>query len=426
MPIDPALLAALESAVRGDPTSVPLRLHLAGLLLDAGRSREALEHYSAAVGLAPGNVAALRGAAAASDSEGETERAAAYRNLVQAIEGAHASSPEPDPDDEPASPRAAAQGGDRGPGAGPRLRVLRGGADAEVPDDLAQEIPDVTLADVGGMADAKRRLEITFLAPLRNPELRRTYGKSLRGGILLYGPPGCGKTFLARALAGEIGARFYSVGIPDVMSPWQGESEKQLHETFETARRSRPSVLFFDEIDALGHKRSQMRGSVGGRNVVNVLLAELDGVGQDNADVFVLAATNHPWDVDTALRRPGRFDRMVLVLPPDAPAREAILRTHTRDRPTEDLDLSWIASRTEEFSGADLAHLCDSATELALEQAVRTGKTRPITTADFKRALKDIRPSVRAWFDTARNFAMFANEGGMYDELVAHIKSKGY
>lgn len=394
MAIDPVVLATLENAVRADPGSMPLRLHLAGLLLGEGRAREALEHYTEAARRAPGNAEALRGIAEAS----------------AALEGKAGGSASPA---EPGGPRE-------------RWRVLRGGPDAEVPDDLVDDAPTVTLEDVGGMHEVKRRLELAFLAPMRNPELRRSYGKSLRGGVLLYGPPGCGKTFLARALAGEIGARFYSVGIPDVMSPWQGESERHLHEVFQTARRNTPSVVFFDEVDALGHKRSQMRGNVGGRNVVNVLLAELDGMGTENDGVFVLAATNHPWDVDTALRRPGRLGRAVLVLPPDAEARQAILRFHLRERPAEDVDVPWIAGRTEEFSGADLAHLCESATELALEAAVRSGRTEPITTAHFKRALKDNRPSTRAWFDTARNYAMFANEGGMYDELVAYIKLKGY
>src|SRR5206468_9093310 len=163
------------------------------------------------------------------------------------------------------------------------------------------EVSTVRLADVGGMTEVKQRLELAFLGPLRNPQLRAMYGKSLRGGLLLYGPPGCGKTFLARAVAGEMQARFLALSIVDVLNMWLGNSEKNLHEVFEAARRNAPCVLFFDEIDALGQKRSQLRQHAG-RNVVNQLLAELDGVGDNNEGVFVLAATNHPWDVDTALR----------------------------------------------------------------------------------------------------------------------------
>jgi SpoVK/Ycf46/Vps4 family AAA+-type ATPase len=158
--------------------------------------------------------------------------------------------------------------------------------------------------------------------------------------------------------------------------------------------------------------------------VINQLLSELDGADGDNDGVFVIAASNHPWDVDVALRRPGRLDRTILVLPPDAPAREAIVGLHMRSRPTERLDIPWIASRTEDFSGADIVHLCDSAIELALEDSLTTGMARPIRQDDFKRALKEVRPSVRPWLDTARNYALFSNEGGVYDDLLAYLRAR--
>jgi SpoVK/Ycf46/Vps4 family AAA+-type ATPase len=219
-----------------------------------------------------------------------------------------------------------------------------------------------------------------------------------------------------------MGARFVSIGLSDVLDMYIGQSERNLHEIFETARRNAPCVLFFDEIDALGRKRSQMRNSAG-REVVNQLLAELDNVNADNRGVFVLAATNHPWDVDSALRRPGRLDRTLLVLPPDGPARESIMRFHMSERPVEGVDVSWLAGKTEGYSGADLAYLCESAAELAMEDSMATGKPRPLSQADFKSALKDLKPSTRPWFETARNYAMFANEGGTYDELLDHLRT---
>lgn len=185
-------------------------------------------------------------------------------------------------------------------------------------DAWAFENVTSTLADVGGMQSVKDRLTMAFLAPLRNPEIRKLYGKSLNGGLLLYGPPGCGKTYIARALAGELGAAFMNIKISDVMARYFGESEANLHELFETARANAPVVFFLDEIDAIGMRRADM-GYSGMRSVTNQLLMELDGIGSDNEGVFVLAATNTPWDVDPALRRPGRFDRSVAVLPPDGP-----------------------------------------------------------------------------------------------------------
>ncbi|MBA3339579.1 MAG: ATP-binding protein, partial [Geodermatophilaceae bacterium] len=276
---------------------------------------------------------------------------------------------------------------------------------------------------VGGMQQVKQRLDIAFLAPMKNPELSRLYGKSLRGGLLLYGPPGCGKTFIARAVAGELGANFVSVGISEVLDMYIGNSERNLHDLFVQARRKSPCVLFLDEIDALGQRRSRTFNT-GLRSTVNQLLTELDDVHASNDGVFVLAATNQPWDVDPALRRPGRFDRTVLVLPPDATAREAILRYHLQERPVEEIKLGTLATRTDGYSGADLAHVCETAAERALLDSLKSGTVRRIGMADLDAALAEVRPSTGPWFDSARNVAMFANEGGAYDELVAYLKSR--
>ena len=297
-----------------------------------------------------------------------------------------------------------------------------------VPDDdplsaYDVEIPTARLSDVGGMNDVKRRLDIAFLTPMRNPALREAYGKSLRGGLLLYGPPGCGKTFIARALAGELGARFASVSLADVLDMYIGTSERNVHSLFEAARRAAPCVLFLDELDALGLKRSHLRGGAQ-RGSVNQLLTELDGIGSDNDGVFVLAATNAPWDIDPALRRPGRLDRMLLVLPPDAPARDAILRGQLARRPVAGVDVVKLVKQTEDFSGADLAHLVETATEYALEASSRSGQVQPVTMRELGAALKEVRPSTGAWFGAARNVAEFGNDHGDYDELLAYLKRR--
>jgi AAA+ superfamily predicted ATPase len=437
MSVDPLVLTSIRTLVESDPANLPMKRHLAELLLAAGDAQDAQRHIADVLAEEPANVAALDVAARVADALGAASRANAYRRLQRSLEsGTPPSAPtapvESPPDssstgalstsEAPSFP-ALAEGDHRDKPERVGLRLVEGNRPADVVPDPEPPEPVVTLKDVAGMESVKRRLNLAFLAPLRNPELRRSFGKSLRGGLLLYGPPGCGKTFIARATAGELGAKFMPVGISDVLSMWLGESEQQLKGYFEAARRQAPSVLFFDEVDALGRKRSLLRHSAGA-GVVSQFLAELDGLQGDNKGVFVLGATNHPWDVDSALRRPGRFDRMLLVLPPDHTAREEILRAHCRDRPmTADVDFAWLAAHTEDYSGADVAHLCDSAAELALEQSL-DGTIRPIAPAHFKRALKDIRPSIRSWLETAKNHALFANDGGVYDDLLEYLKAR--
>jgi SpoVK/Ycf46/Vps4 family AAA+-type ATPase len=205
---------------------------------------------------------------------------------------------------------------------------------------------------------------------------------------------------------------------------WLGESERKLHEIFENARRRAPTLVFIDEVDALGQRRTNLKHSAG-RNVVNQLLAELDGVGNRNEGVFFLAATNHPWDLDTALRRPGRFDRLLFVPPPDAKARAEILALKLRERPTTKIDVARIAKATAGFSGADLAALVDAALDLAIEKSVAGGREVPVDDSLLHAALRDMRPSTRAWFETARNYAVYANEGGTYDDLLEHLRAEG-
>ena len=386
------VIAALETAVAADPTNVALRVHLAGLLVMNGDATRALEHAQAALAISPTDTEALAAARDAAQALGDSKRAAAYAQLLGAEPIAVPEGPEPDDEEE------------------------------DLVEALDDHEPPVTLADVGGLEEVKARLDAAFLAPLRNPELRRFYGKSLRGGLLMYGPPGCGKTFLARAVAGELGAAFFSIGLNDVLDMYLGESERRLHDAFQAARRAAPCVLFLDELDAIGQKRSQQRQS-GGRNVVNQLLAELDGAQADNEGVFVLAATNHPWDVDTALRRPGRLDRTLLVLPPDRPAREAILRGALAERPVGPVDIGKLAGRTDGYSGADLVHLVEVASEAALQESIRTGEMKPISERQLDEARGQVNPSTRAWFSVAHNYALYAGDGGQYDDLLAYIRA---
>jgi SpoVK/Ycf46/Vps4 family AAA+-type ATPase len=393
-----ALITSLERAVAAAPDDLALRVHLAGLLLDAGRAAEAMPHAATVLAHDPGNAAA--------------------RDLMARALGP-TTAPPPTADPATAEFDWGRAEDDLGGTVEPMFAESAPGSSEVSAHDV--EGSRITLADVGGLAEVKKRLNAAFLAPLRNERLRTTFRKSLRGGLLLYGPPGCGKTFIARALAGELGAGFMTVSLADVLDMYVGNSEKNVQELFETARANAPCVLFLDEVDAIGQKRSRMTSTTM-RSTVNQLLLELDSVAGSNDGVFVLAATNHPWDVDPALRRPGRLDRTLLVLPPDLEARRAIWETHLKERPIAGIDVGRLARATDGYTGADIAHVCESAAEVALLASAESGTVRMISQSDVETALRDVRPSVGPWFETARNVALFANEDGTYDELLAFLR----
>lgn len=415
MAVDPSVITALEAALASAPESVGVRLHLAELLLESGAAADAMQHCAAVLAHEPDNAAALALAARAADEAGDADRAGRYRRLHDALVDPLPQGTAPE---EPPAAAIAEPAGELG---------VQDDVDAFLDDVLGRGddvgAQTVMLADVGGLDAVKLQLQTSFLGPMRNPELRRMYGTSLRGGLLLYGPPGCGKTFLARAVAGELGAHFFAIGLHESLDMWLGQSERNLHALFETARRRTPCVLFLDEVDALGQRRSQLSHSAG-RNVVVQLLTELDSARNDNEGLFVLGATNQPWDVDPALRRPGRFDRMLLVLPPDEAARRVILQYHLRNRPLGAVDVGRLAKRTDGYSGADLRLVCDAAAEAALAASVATGSARPIETRDLERALQQAAASTRPWFEVAKNYALFANDGGTYDELLGYMRSR--
>lgn len=290
---------------------------------------------------------------------------------------------------------------------------------------LQPETERVGFSDVGGLEEVKQQIRRRIITPFQKPSLFERFRRKAGGGILLYGPPGCGKTLLARATAGECGAKFFNIAIDDVLDMWMGESERKLHALFEQARRSAPAVMFFDEIEALGGKREYSREATTAK-LVSQFLAELDGFAQNNQGVLILGATNVPWAVDPAFRRPGRFDRVLFVPPPDQQAREDILRGLLRDRPQAgSIDLAGLARVTSTFSGADLRHLVDTAADEAIDASLEAGEERPLSTEHLKAALAQVRPTTLEWLTTARNYARYANEGGQYDEVLAFIRQHG-
>lgn len=446
------VVASLREALQVSPTNLPLHKHLATVLMSASRFAEAERAYLDALAIAPRNSDFKLGLAQAYLQQGKVSAAlVVVEDVLAHDEGAtsakifyarlllrdnqpdrarffYREALDQDPnlaDAELARELGVEPGSDENQDdwevtSDGRMRQRAG--EGPVSDfDVTLERPEIKFADVGGMEPVKQEIRLKIILPLQHPEMFQAYGRKTGGGILMYGPPGCGKTYLARATAGEVQASFIVVGINDILDMWIGNSEKNLHAIFAKARRSRPCVLFFDEVDALGASRADMRQS-GGRHLINQFLAELDGVQASNEGVLILAATNAPWHLDTAFRRPGRFDRVLFVPPPDAVSRAEILRLLIAGKPSEGVDFDQVARKTDEFSGADLQAVVDRAVEAKLQVALQTGKLEPLRTKDLLTAASSSKPTTREWFSSARNYALYSNQGGAYDEILKYLK----
>jgi AAA+ superfamily predicted ATPase len=279
--------------------------------------------------------------------------------------------------------------------------------------------------DVGGLDEVKKQITRKIVTPFRKPSLFAKYRRKAGGGVLLFGPPGCGKTLLARATAGECEARFVNVPVVDVVDKYMGEAERKLAAIFADARRDTPTVLFFDELEALAGSRSG-HANQSHVSLVSTFLTEMDGFAHNNEGVLILAATNMPWGVDSAFRRPGRFDRVQFVPPPDRAARAEILKLHLAGRPlAEDCDPAAMAAKTAGFSGADLENLVNTAVDLAIEETLASGSESPVAQRHLIEALAEVRPTTLEWLTTARNYAKYSNAGGQYDDVAAFLKANG-
>lgn len=444
------IIRTLREALALSPDNVPLRQHLAESLLTQGLLDEAAIEFREALARSPDQVPLKLGLARCfylqgKDSAalvivedltksnqlppdgsvlyarlllraGEVQRAVLqYREAIQI---------DPDVGDEDLAARLGVGEPETSEVSEGRVRApsSASGASPEM-HEKNTERPKTTFADVGGMETLKEEIRLKIIYPLQHVEMYKAYGKAMGGGILMYGPPGCGKTHLARATAGEIQAGFLAVGIDDVLDMWLGNSERNMHQLFEHARRNAPFVLFFDEVDALGARRTDMQQS-SSRHLINQFLSELDGVSSSNEGVLVLAATNAPWHVDPAFRRPGRFDRVLFVPPPDAVAREDILRLLCRGKPVSDIDYRHAAKKTDGFSGADLKAVVDVAVEAKLAEAMKSGVPKPLGTKDLTTAASRLKSTTKEWFATARNYALYSNQGGTYDDVLDYLGIK--
>ncbi len=279
---------------------------------------------------------------------------------------------------------------------------------------------NLKFTDVGGLEALKKEAEIKIIKPFKNPELFKRFKKSAGGGILLYGPPGCGKSYFARAIAGECGAHFYNIGIDEILDMYVGESEKNIRSLFETLRNNKPAVLFIDEIDALGRKRELLKHS-SLSTTINAFLAQMDGVDSDNENILIIGATNAPWDVDSAFKRVGRFDRTLFISPPDKKAKEEIYKLQLKDLPIENIDYHALALLSEKFSGADIRGIVDRASEMVIEEILQSGEDVKITGKLLEDIISNTNATTLEWLEMAKNVTEYANENGIYTDLETYL-----
>ncbi len=405
-------IAALRKAIDSGPDNHLLRLMLAEALAQAGQVEEAVEQYETLLHAGHLPPESLVSAGELALKAGHVDLATRYLDAALragVVEGVAA-----------LQAKLSEKLADAG-----ILRLAQAGSQvspATPAQGYIENYTRVTFADVGGLEAVKKIIHRMIILPFLRPEIYQKYGKQAGGAVMLYGPPGCGKTLLARATAGECNLPFFNIRIENVLDPWFGVSEKNLHEAFAQARAYAPCVVFIDELDAIAYARHKQHGSVG-RALVDQMLQELDSIGADNRDLLILAATNAPWDVDNALLRPGRFDRRIFVPPPDNVARIHILKLMLTGRPTASLDLERLAKSTSLFSGADLRALVEQAIDWVIEETLETGQDLPLAMKHLEATIVEMRPSTIDWLVRARNYVEFSNQDDRYKDLAVFLRT---
>lgn len=298
--------------------------------------------------------------------------------------------------------------------------VIKGGMTSPEKIISIENYKTINFDDVGGLDTLKEAISMKIIKPFTNTNLFSRFKKKIGGGILLYGPPGCGKTFIAQATAGECKAEFIPVHITDILSKYIGESEENISNIFSTARMKKPCVLFFDEIDTIAYNRSQLSSEYM-RPAIDQLLTEIEGIDANTDKLLILGATNMPWDVDTAFKRPGRFDKAIFVSPPDYKARQIIFNLKLKDKPVKNIDYEALSHKTELYSGADIENVVEVATELVITEIMKTGIDRSIEMKDLLTAINQTRPSTIEWLRTIKNYVIYANQSGVYNDVSDYL-----
>lgn len=288
----------------------------------------------------------------------------------------------------------------------------------EEDDDLKKwqtaEIPKIKFSDVAGLEDVKKAITIRMINPIKYPDKYKMYGKKTGGGVLLYGPPGTGKTMIAKAIANEVGAKFYAVKGSDIVSKWVGDSEKNINSLFQEANKQDRAIIFIDEMDSLIGRRGL---DTHNDKRVNEFLQQIDGFAGRNPNLLLLGATNRPWDIDSAAMRSGRFSQKIYLPLPDAPARKFMIEKNMKGVPVaKDFDIDRIVEQTEMYSGADIEELCDRAKDEPLLKAIATDSVILVTNKDFDDVLEKIPPSV-----TEKELKQFEEYN---NEINSYIKNK--
>jgi AAA+ superfamily predicted ATPase len=403
-------LRDLERRLLVSPFDREARLAYAQALADAGEMRASLEQWVLLIQQDAARAVHHLGAARCYERLGEAAQA---REALLAARACPDFDPALESDVQSAPQRVAMA----------PLRAIPGGRRTRDDNVVPLSRSDrVRFADIVGMVELKKLVRLRIVDPFLNPGLFARFKKRSGGGVMLYGPPGCGKTLLARAIANECQASFTAIGISDILNTWLGESERSLAAIFDKARSEAPAVLFFDELDALAFSRSKAR-SDHTRTLVNEFLNQLDGMSGRNDKVLVLAATNMPWDVDDAMKRPGRFDRQVFVPPPDAAGRADMFRSKLSDVPHEPLDERALAATCEHFSGADIDGIIDAAKDAAIADIMSGSEDRRVSRRDLELAVSQAQPSTLDWLKTARNLVKFGGASSAYRDVELYLRA---